>query len=122
MGQHLWKAITQQDEVSGKLIKQCCTKETQAISRTSETRHSGLETGNHTPLVWEELDSQDPRLKLPQNPGLRPLPALPNVFLIVEKEPILLLHTFGSQGKLWIRPTLSTKYLIIPRAKDSCQV
>lgn len=35
---------------------------------------------------WEEEGSQDPKPQLPQGPGLRPLPALPSTFLILEKE------------------------------------
>ena len=55
--------------------------------------YSGLRTDNHSPIWWKEMGSQVG--KCPEGPDLRPLPALPSIFLALEKEFYFILN------KLW---------------------
>lgn len=67
------------EEVSRKLIKQCCTRGTQDISRVSE---SGPGTDNCSPLGQEEQGSQDWKPHVFQGPDPGPLLALPSILAI----------------------------------------
>lgn len=58
-------------EVSGKLIKKCCTRGTQEyLKDITDQAHSSLRTDSYSPIKWEELSSQDPKPQFPQGPGL----------------------------------------------------
>lgn len=72
----------QWDKVGKELIKQCCTKEHRVPQR--DGAHISLETNNHSPLGWEELESQDLNSGpvLPQGAGLRPSLALSGIPLV----------------------------------------
>lgn len=60
-----------------------------------DTTASELPNGSLT--QWKELGYQDPRLRLPQCPDTRPLPALPSMLLVLDKE----LRSFSIHQGFW---------------------
>ena len=68
------------------------------LKNISDQTSSGLGTDNHSPIWWEVVLSESDSTP-PKGPGPRPLPALPSVFLILEKALVLSLYP-GPQGKL----------------------
>lgn len=78
-----------------KLIKQCCARGTQCVSRT-------LQTENKAALgqVTKELRAPGLKPQLPQGPGPRPVLTLPSICLVLEKEQCSSSVRQGLEGKV----------------------
>lgn len=61
--------------------------------------HNNLGTAHGSLTQREELGSQDPRLRLPQCPDTKPLPAFPSMLLVLDKE----LRSFSIHQGFWKR-------------------
>lgn len=59
---------------------------TKYLKKITDQANSVLGPDNYSPMWYKELGSQDPKQPLHKGPGPRPLPVLPSIFLVLEKE------------------------------------
>ena len=83
------------------------------VKNITDQAYSGLRTDNHSLICCRKMGSQD--INCLESPGTRSLPALPRIFLTLEKELYFILNTLGTQAKFPIpRPQVvigSAKYV-----------
>ena len=65
------------------------------LRNISDQAYSGLRTDKLSPLWWTDLGYED--TKCHEGPGPRPPPALPSIFLALEKELHYIINTLGPQ-------------------------
>lgn len=100
MGQNQQKAIIQWDEVSRKLIKECCLKRNSVYLKcVTDWAHSGLGIDNFSSFGGG-FKFRGSEVTVPQGPGFRPLLVLPS--LVLDKELHFFLHVSGHKEKHWI--------------------